>query len=164
MYGKVLSGSIWRGPRTHPFWDRPDQREASNSAPGSGQEETSSSDGKVAYGDDSQRRATQNENLSEAGSDLVRKGAGVRREAQSADADIHQTLLDLRSRTETSLRLFNNTVPHASWLRRSEIDRLTSDIVWAVAKAPQRRRPTPFGQIKNALSWVGRLKASARVR
>lgn len=85
-------------------------------------------------------------------------------ETRPADADIRQALVDLRSRTESSLRLFNNAVPHALWLRRSEIDRLTTELVWAAQKAPQRRRPTPLGQIRNALSWVGRLKASARVR
>lgn len=84
--------------------------------------------------------------------------------ARPADAETHQALIDLRSRTESSLRLFNTAVPHALWLRRSEIDGLTTELVWAAQKAPHRRRPTPLGQIKNALSWVRRLKASARVR
>ena len=164
MYAKFLAGSHWRAPRTPPFWERPDRCPPRSGTPEREQEEALPSDRSVPRGRGMQTAAGQNENMSEPASGRVQQGAGMTSKTRSADAEIHQALIDLRSRTESSLRLFNNAVPHATWLRRSEIDRLTADMVWAVEKAPLRRRPTPWGQIKNALSWVGRLKASARVR
>jgi hypothetical protein len=81
---------------------------------------------------------------------------------QSGQPEVRQALSDLRTRTATSLQTFNNDVPHASWLRRSEIERLTVDLLWAAERAPRRRRPTPLGQIINAFSWITRVRTVAR--
>ena len=83
---------------------------------------------------------------------------------QSEDPEVRRALKDLRSRTAASLRAFNNSVPHVSWLRRSEIERFTVDLLWAARRAPQRRRPTPFGKIMNAYSWITRVRTAARSR
>lgn len=56
--------------------------------------------------------------------------------------------------TAANLNAFNDAVPHASWLRRSEIERFTADLLRATEKAPQRR--TPFAMIKGAFSWATR--------
>ena len=69
---------------------------------------------------------------------------------------------DLRTRTAASLKAFNDAVPHASWLRWSEIERFTVDLLWAAERAPQRRRPKLLGKIKNALSWLTRVSTAAR--
>jgi hypothetical protein len=81
---------------------------------------------------------------------------------QSGHRDVRQALKDLRTRTAASLQTFNDAVPHASWLRRSEIERLTIDLLWAAERAPRRRRLTHLGNIKKAFSWITRVKTAAR--
>jgi hypothetical protein len=76
---------------------------------------------------------------------------------QSGQPEVRQALSDLRTRTATSLQTFNDAVPHASWLRRSEIERFTVDPLSAAERAPRRRRFTPFGKIINAFSRITRL-------
>jgi hypothetical protein len=75
---------------------------------------------------------------------------------QSGHQEVRRALKDLRTRTAASLRAFNDAVLHASWLRRSEIEGFTVDLLWAAERAPQRRRPTPLGKITNAFSWITR--------
>jgi len=77
---------------------------------------------------------------------------------QSEHPEVRRALKGLRSSTAASLQAFNNAVPHASWLRRSEIERFTVDLLWSAERAPQRRRPTPLGRIRNAFSWITRAK------
>ena len=81
---------------------------------------------------------------------------------QFGHREVRRALKDLRSRTAASLRAFNDAVPHASWLRRSEIERFTVDLLWAAERAPQRRRPTALGKVMNAFSWITRLRTAAR--
>ena len=86
----------------------------------------------------------------------------MNRAAQSRQREVRRALKDLRTRTAASLRAFNDAVPHASWLRRSEIERFVVDLLWAAERAPQRRRPTLLGKIQNAISWITRVKTAAR--
>jgi hypothetical protein len=81
---------------------------------------------------------------------------------QSEDPEVRRALRDLRSSTAASLRAFNRAVPHASWLRRSEIERFTVDLLWSAEGAPRRRRPTPLRKIRNAFSWITRTRTAAR--
>ncbi len=76
--------------------------------------------------------------------------------------EVRQALKDLRTRTAASLLAFNDGVPYASWLRRSEIESFTAELLWAAERAPQRRRPTPLEKIKNVISWIRRARTSAR--
>lgn len=71
---------------------------------------------------------------------------------QSGTRDVHRALQELRIRTTANLRAFNDAVPHASWLRRSEIERFTDALLQAAQQAPERRQLTPFGRIRNAFS------------
>ena len=75
---------------------------------------------------------------------------------------VQRGLIALRTRTAASLQAFNDAVPHASWLRRSEMERFTVDLLRAAEQAPQRRGPTPLGSIKNAFSWITRVRTAAR--
>ena len=84
------------------------------------------------------------------------------RTEQSGHREVGRALRDLRTRTAASLKAFNDAVPHASWLRRSEIERFTGDLLWAAQGAPQRRRPTLPGKTKNAFSWLTRVSTTAR--
>jgi len=81
---------------------------------------------------------------------------------QSGHREVRRALKELRSSTAASLQAFNDAAPHASWLRRSEIERLTADLMWAAERAPRRRRPTPLGKILNAFSWITRTRTAAR--
>ena len=79
----------------------------------------------------------------------------------SVDQEVRRALEDLRTRTAASLQAFNDEVPYGSWLRRSEIKRLTVDLLQAAERVPQRRGSTPFGKIKNAFSWITRVRTAA---
>ena len=72
--------------------------------------------------------------------------------AQPGHREVRRALKDLRARTDASLRSFNEAVPHASWLRRSEIERFTVDLLWAAEWAPRRRQFSPLGKFKYAFS------------
>ena len=93
----------------------------------------------------------------------TQKGIHMNRTDQSGHDEVRSALNDLRARTAASLQTFNNAVPHASWLRRSEIERFTADLLWAAERAPRRRQSTPLGKMKNAFSWVARLRIAARI-
>jgi hypothetical protein len=86
----------------------------------------------------------------------------MKRTDQSGHREVRRAMKDLRTRTASNLRAFNDAVPHASWLRRSEIEGLTFDLLWAAERAPQRSGPTPLGMIKNALSWIARVRTATR--
>lgn len=58
----------------------------------------------------------------------------------------------LQSHTADNLQAFNNSVPHASWLRRSEIKRFTSDLILATESAPVIRQTGSLGRIWTILS------------
>jgi hypothetical protein len=73
---------------------------------------------------------------------------------QSRHREVRWALKDLRTRVAASLRAFNDAIPHASWLRRSEIERFTVDLLSAAERPPQRHRATSFGKITNAYSWI----------
>jgi hypothetical protein len=92
----------------------------------------------------------------------TQRGAQMKRTDQSGHREVRRAMKDLRTRTASNLRAFNDAVPHASWLRRSEIEGLTFDLLWAAERAPQRREPTPLGMIKNALSWIARVRTATR--
>jgi hypothetical protein len=81
---------------------------------------------------------------------------------QSGHREVRRALKDLHTRTAASLQAFNDAVPHASWLRRSEIERFTVNLLWAAERAPQRRRLTPLGKIKNAFFGITRIRTAAR--
>jgi hypothetical protein len=74
---------------------------------------------------------------------------------QSGRREVRRALKDLRTRTDANLQAFNDAVPYASWLS-------TIDLLWAAERAPQRRRPTSLGSIKNAFSWITRVTTAAR--
>jgi hypothetical protein len=71
---------------------------------------------------------------------------------QSATPEVGRALQELRIRTAANLRAFNDAVPHASWLKRSEIERFTDDLLRAAQQAPQKRELTAFGRIRDAFS------------
>ena len=73
-------------------------------------------------------------------------------------SEVQRALKDLGTRTAANLQSFNDAVPHASWLRRSEIELLTAGLLRAAKQAPQRRQLTPLGNIKNAFSWISRAR------
>lgn len=75
---------------------------------------------------------------------------------QSECQDMQRALKDLGTRTAANLQSFNEAVPYASWLRRSEIEHFTAGLLRAAKRAPQRRRPTPLRNIKNVFSWITR--------
>jgi hypothetical protein len=81
---------------------------------------------------------------------------------QSGHPEVRRALKDLRTSTAASLQAFNDAVPHAFWLRRSEIERFTVDLLWAAERAPRSRRPTPLGKIIDAYSWITRVRTAAR--
>jgi len=73
---------------------------------------------------------------------------------QGGHQEVERALKDLRTRTAANLKAFNDTVPNGCWLRRSEIERFTIDLLRSAERAPQRRRPIPLGNIRNAFSWI----------
>jgi hypothetical protein len=75
---------------------------------------------------------------------------------QSTCREVQQALKDLSTRTAANLQLFNDAVPYASWLRRSEIEHFTAGLARAAKQAPKRRGAPPLGNIKNAFSWITR--------
>jgi hypothetical protein len=77
---------------------------------------------------------------------------------QSERSEVQRALKDLGTRTAANLQSFNDAVPYASWLRRSEIEHFTAGLLWAAKQAPQRRRPTSLGNIKNTFSWITRAR------
>lgn len=82
---------------------------------------------------------------------------------QSEHGEIRQALKELRGRTAASLKAFNDTVPYASWIRRSEIERLTGDLLRVAERASRRHQPTRLENIKNALCRIARLGAAVRL-
>ena len=89
------------------------------------------------------------------------KGVKLNSIEQSGTPDLRRALQELRIRTTANLRAFNDAVPHASWLRRSEIERFTDDLLRATQQAPQRRQLTSLGRIRNAFSWITRARTGA---
>lgn len=81
---------------------------------------------------------------------------------QLGSPEMRQALQDLRNTTAASLRAFNSTVPYARRLRRSEMDRITADLLWAAKRAPRRRWPSLFGRIANTLSWIRRARTASQ--
>ncbi len=77
--------------------------------------------------------------------------------------ETRQALQHLRSSTADSLRAFNDAVPIASRLRRSEMKRFTIDLLWSTKRAPQRRWPSLLGKMANTLSWVRRARAASQL-
>ena len=77
--------------------------------------------------------------------------------------EVERALNDLHIRTAENLRAFNDAVPNASWLRRSEIERFTEDLLRSTEWAPQRRRSTPLGNIRKALSWFTQVRMTSRL-
>jgi hypothetical protein len=80
----------------------------------------------------------------------------MNRKGRSGNRDVQLALQELRSRTAASLRAYNDAVPYASWLRRSEIERFTTDLSKLTERASQWRRPAGFARIKRALCWIAR--------
>ena len=82
---------------------------------------------------------------------------------QGGHQEVERALKDLHTRTAANLQAFNDAVPHASWLRRSEIERFTVDLLRSTEWAPQRRRLTPLGNIRKALSWFTQVRMASRL-
>lgn len=82
---------------------------------------------------------------------------------QPARHETQLALQDLRSSTAANLRTFNNAVPHAFRLSRSEMKRFTLDLLWSTKRAPQRRGPSLRGKIANTLSWIRRARAASQL-
>lgn len=68
------------------------------------------------------------------------------------ERDKRLALETLQSHTANNLQAFNDSVPHASWLRRSEIKRFTSDLLLATQSAPVIRQSSSLGRIWTILS------------
>lgn len=85
----------------------------------------------------------------------------MNRTEQSGHPDVRRASNDLHTRTAASLQAFNDAVPYAFWLRRSEIERFTVNLLWATELAPQRRRHTRLGKIIIAFSWITRVRTAA---
>lgn len=81
----------------------------------------------------------------------------------SGHEEVLRALKDLHTHTAANLQAFNHAVPHASWLRRSEIERLTSDLLYAAERAPHKRRYTSFGKMMVAFSRIPWVRAAARL-
>lgn len=79
---------------------------------------------------------------------------------QDRHREVQDALKDLGTLTAANLQAFNDAVPYNSWLRRSEIERFKVDLIRAAERAPQRRRPTPLGNIKNTFSWIRRVRTA----
>ncbi|MEO3431358.1 hypothetical protein AAFN88_21050 [Pelagibius sp. CAU 1746] len=77
--------------------------------------------------------------------------------------EMRQALQDLRSSTAANLRAFNDAVPYASRISRSEMKRFTVDLLWSTKRAPQRRWPSLLGKIANTLSWIKRARAASQL-
>jgi hypothetical protein len=82
---------------------------------------------------------------------------------QTGHREVERALKDLRTRTAANLQAFNDAVPNASWLRRSEIERFTVDLLQSAEWAPRRPRPIPVGNIRNAFSWITRVRIASRL-
>lgn len=82
---------------------------------------------------------------------------------QPESRETRQALQDLRSSTAANLRAFNDAVPYASRLSRSEMKRFTVDLLWSTKRAPQRRWPSLLGKIANTLSWIKRARAASQL-
>ena len=75
--------------------------------------------------------------------------------------EVQQALSELRTRTAASLQAFNDAVPYTSWLRRSEIERFTSDLLQSAETAPRRRRLALPERIPSVIAWITRIKTPA---
>jgi len=71
--------------------------------------------------------------------------------------EVKHALSELRARTATSLQAFNDAVPYTSWLRRSEIERFTSELMRAAETAPRRRRLAWPNRIPDVIAWFVRI-------
>lgn len=80
---------------------------------------------------------------------------------QSQHQGVQRALNDLRTRTAANLQAFNDAVPYHSWLRRSEIENITINLLRTARLAPQRRRPATVWKIKHAISWIRRVGTAA---
>jgi hypothetical protein len=81
---------------------------------------------------------------------------------QSEHQDVLRALKTLHSRTIANLQEFNNAVPHASWLRRSEIALLTNDLLYAAKRTPRKRQFASFGKMMVAFSRFAWVRAAVR--
>ena len=72
---------------------------------------------------------------------------------------VAQALLDLRKRITVSLRAFNDATPQGSWLKRSEIARMTRDIL-RTAEHASRRKPASSRPAAKLASWLHRARAA----
>ena len=82
---------------------------------------------------------------------------------EAIHSDVRRALTELRARTSANLEAFNDAVPYASWLRRSEIESFTADLTRATERAPQRRRLVFLDKITPVHSWITRMKSTARM-
>lgn len=79
---------------------------------------------------------------------------------KSVEAEIvAQALVDLRKRITVSLRAFNDATPQESWLKRSEIARMTRDILRTAERA-SRRNPASSRPAARLPSWLHRARAA----
>ena len=88
----------------------------------------------------------------------------MKTEERSDNPEVRRALDDLRSRTAASLHRFNSSVPYASWPRRSEIERLTSDLLRATGRAPGKRQSIAYEAIKSTCTWINRVGAVSLMR
>ena len=73
---------------------------------------------------------------------------------QGTHREVQKALKDLGTLTAANLQAFNDAVPYNSWLRRSEIERFTVDLMRAAERASQRRRLTFLEYIKHVFRWT----------
>lgn len=76
---------------------------------------------------------------------------------------VQQALSELRTRTAANLQAFNDAVPYTSWLRRSEIERFTSELQRSTETAPRRRRFALPKRLPSVFAWITRIKTAARL-
>ena len=76
---------------------------------------------------------------------------------QTGHREVERALKDLRTRTAANLQAFNDAVPNASWLRRSEIENFTVDLMRAAEQAPRRRRLAFLGNTRHTFAWIRRV-------
>jgi hypothetical protein len=81
---------------------------------------------------------------------------------QSEHQDVSRALKILHTRTTANLQEYNNAVPHAFWLRRSEIALLTNDILYAAKRTPRKRQFASFGNMMGAFSRFTWIRAAVR--
>jgi hypothetical protein len=75
--------------------------------------------------------------------------------------EIERALRDLHNRITENLQAFNKTVPHNCWLRRSEIESITANLIRTAKLAPRRRKQKTVWKIMHAFSWIRRVENRA---